>query len=172
MDNNEKIVSWNICNKKQKIYRGRRLYKANEAIRCYRDTHNNVDIHNQLCAYGSWDYKTRRKQMRVPHHTLIDPVASVEIGFSLFVSFAVVNAYIGWKNHVLKDKPDREKLKKSIQYGVRNFRLKLIQRWAKKAMRHYAKTRPHKKKRRKLVNPTYVCLKSVVWLPWAQRAQS
>ena len=87
------------------------------------------------------------------------------ISNSLFDSFAVVNAYIGWKNHVLKDKPDREKLKKSIQYGVRNFRLKLIQRWAKKAMRHYAKTQPHKNKRRKLVNPTYVCLKSVVRLP-------
>ena len=55
-----------IWNKKKKLYHGKRTYKANEAIRCYRDTHNNVDIHNQLCAYGNWDYRTRRKQMRVP----------------------------------------------------------------------------------------------------------
>ena len=137
---------------KEKIYHGRRLYKANEAIRCYRDTHNNVDIHNQLCAYGSWDYRTRRKQMRVPYHSMFHTITNVEIGFSLFDSFAVVNAYIAWKNHVLKDKPDSEKLRKSIKYGVRNFRLKLIQRWAKKAMRHYAQTQPHKNKRQKLVN--------------------
>ena len=55
-----------IWNKKKKLYHGKRTYKANKAIRCYRDTHNNVDIHNQLCAYGNWDYRTRRKQMRVP----------------------------------------------------------------------------------------------------------
>ena len=54
--------------------------------------------------------------------------------------------------HVLKDKLDSEKLRKSIKYGVRNFRLKLIQRWAKKAIRHYAQTQPHKNKRKKLVN--------------------
>lgn len=59
-------ISGKIWNKKKKIYHGRRTYKANEAVRCYRDTHNNVDIHNQLCAYGHWDYRTRRKQMRVP----------------------------------------------------------------------------------------------------------
>ena len=54
--------------------------------------------------------------------------------------------------HVLKDKLDSEKLRKSIKYGVRNFRLKLIQRWAKKTMRHYAQTQRHKNKRQKLVN--------------------
>ena len=37
-----------------------------EAVRCYRCVHNSVDIHNQLAAYGNWDYRTRRKQMRVP----------------------------------------------------------------------------------------------------------
>ena len=65
-----------IWNKKKKIYHGRRTYKANEAVRCYRDTHNNVDIHNQLCAYGHWDYRTGRKQMRVPNLQL-HPVCSL-----------------------------------------------------------------------------------------------
>ena len=33
-----------------------------------------------------------------------------------------------------------------------HFRLKLIQRWAKKTMRQYAQTQPHKNKRQKLLN--------------------
>ena len=50
----------------RKEYKGVRAYKAPEAVRCYRYTHNNVDVHNQFLAYGHWDYRTRRKQMRVP----------------------------------------------------------------------------------------------------------
>ena len=30
------------------------------------DVHNNVDIHNQYVSYGHWDYRSRRKQTRVP----------------------------------------------------------------------------------------------------------
>ena len=59
-------VTGQIHNKSKGEYHGRRSYQANEAIRCYRHVHNNVDIHNQFCAYGHWDYRTRKKQMRVP----------------------------------------------------------------------------------------------------------
>ena len=58
-------ITGKIYNKKKNEYKGVRSYQANEAVRCYRDTHNNVDIHNQYMAYGNWDYRTRRKQMRV-----------------------------------------------------------------------------------------------------------
>ena len=51
---------------KKKEFKGRRAYAANDAVRCYRCVHNSVDIHNQLAVYGNWDYRTRRKQMRVP----------------------------------------------------------------------------------------------------------
>ena len=62
-------ITGTIYNKKKKEYKGVRSYKANEAVRCYRQVHNNVDLHNQLIAYGHWDYRTRRKQMRV--HTYL-----------------------------------------------------------------------------------------------------
>ena len=65
-DANEKAsISGKIWVKSKKEFKGRRKYEANEAVRCYRHTHNNVDIHNQWLAYGHWDYRTRRKQMRV-----------------------------------------------------------------------------------------------------------
>ena len=59
-------ITGKIYNKKKKEFKGRRAYAANDAVRCYRCVHNSVDIHNQLAAYGNWDYRTRRKQMRVP----------------------------------------------------------------------------------------------------------
>ena len=59
-------ITGKIYNKQKREYKGVRSYQANEAVRCYRDTHNNVDIHNQSMAYGHWDYRTRRKQMTVP----------------------------------------------------------------------------------------------------------
>ena len=49
-----------------------------------------------------------------------------EIGFSLFDSFAIVNPYIAWRNHILKDKPENER--KWRKYGVRAARLSLITR--------------------------------------------
>ena len=64
-------ITGKIYNKKKNEYKGVRSYQANEAVRCYRDTHNNVDIHNQYMAYGSWDYRTRRKQMRVQFQTVV-----------------------------------------------------------------------------------------------------
>ena len=59
-------ITGKIYNKKKKEFKGRRAYAANDAVRCYRCVHNSVDIHNQLAAYGNWDYRTRRKQTRVP----------------------------------------------------------------------------------------------------------
>ena len=38
-------------------------------------------------------------------------------------------------------------------YSVREARLALIERWAKRAMRHYKAPQPHTKKRRRLVFP-------------------
>ena len=69
-------ISGKIWVKSKKEFKGRRKYAANDAVRYYRKTHNNVDIHNQFLAYGHWDYRTRRKQMRVPyqlfsHHSLL-----------------------------------------------------------------------------------------------------
>ena len=64
-------ITGKIYNKKKNEYKGVRSYQANEAVRCYRDTHNNVDTHNQYMAYGSWDYRTRRKQMRVQFQTVV-----------------------------------------------------------------------------------------------------
>ena len=76
----------------------------------------------------------------------------VEIGFALFDSFALVNPFIAWRNQVLKDRPEKER--SWVKYGVREARLKLITRWAKRASRHYEATQPHKKKRRRLVSYT------------------
>ena len=59
------VIRAKINDKRKKEYHGIRSYEANEAVRCYRDVHN-VDIHNQFLSYGHWDYRTRRKQMRVP----------------------------------------------------------------------------------------------------------
>ena len=64
------LVTSKINDKRKKEYHGIRSYEANEAVRCYRDVHNNVDIHNQYLSYGHWDYRTRRKQMRVSIITL------------------------------------------------------------------------------------------------------
>ena len=73
----------------------------------------------------------------------------VEIGFSLFVSYAVVNAFIAWKNFKLKGRPEKERAYR--KYGIRQARLDLIQRWCKRCSRHYKLTKPHKNKRLKRV---------------------
>ena len=101
------LITSKINDKRKKEYHGIPSYGANEAVRCYRDAHNNVDIHNQYLSYGHWDYRTHRKQMRVPImvwlHTLY---LRVEIGFSLFDSYAVVNPFIAVviikKPHLIK----------------------------------------------------------------------
>ena len=64
------LVTSKINDKRKKEYHSIRSYEANEAVRCYRDVHNNVDIHNQYLSYGHWDYRTRRKQMWVSIITL------------------------------------------------------------------------------------------------------
>ena len=71
-------ITGKIYSKKKKEFKGVRSYKANEAVRCYRHTHNNVDIHNQYISYGHWDYKSRRKQMRVPYQL-------VSVGYHIYV---------------------------------------------------------------------------------------
>ena len=68
----------------------------------------------------------------------------VEIGFSLFDSYAVVNAFIAWKNFKLKGRPEKERAYR--KYGIRQARLDLIQRWCKRCSRHYKLTQPHKNK--------------------------
>ena len=73
----------------------------------------------------------------------------VEIGFSLFDSYAVVNAFIAWKNFKLKGRPEKERAYR--KYGIRQVRLDLIQRWCKRYSRHYKLTKPHKNKRLKWV---------------------
>ena len=72
-----------------------------------------------------------------------------EIGFSLFDSYAVVNAYIAWKNFKLKGLSEKERAYK--KYGIRQARLDLIQKWCKRCSRHYKPTKPHKNKRLKRV---------------------
>ena len=64
--NSKNNITGKIYNKKKKEFKGVRSYQTNEAVRCYRKVHNNVDIHNQYISYGHWDYRSRRKQMRVP----------------------------------------------------------------------------------------------------------
>ncbi len=69
--NSKNNITGKIYNKKKKEFKGVRSYQANEAVRCYRKVHNNVDIHNQYISYGHWDYRSRRKQMRVPFQILL-----------------------------------------------------------------------------------------------------
>ena len=142
-------ITGKIYSKKKKEFKGVRSYKANEAVRCYRHTHNNVDIHNQYISYGHWDYKSRRKQMRIPYQ-LIRISYLREIGFSLFDSFVLVNSFIAWRNHTLKGKPEKQRFWK--KYGIRQGRLNLITRWAKRCSRHYPSQQPHRQKRLKIVN--------------------
>ena len=73
----------------------------------------------------------------------------VEIGFSLFDSYAVVNAFIAWRNFKLKGRPEKERAYR--KYGIRQARLDLIQRWCKRCSRHYKLRKPHKNKRLKRV---------------------
>ena len=91
-----------------------------------------------------------------------------EIGFSLFDSFVVVNSFIAWRNHVLKGRPEKERAWK--KYGIREARLQLITRWAKRCSRHYQKTQPHKNKRMRLV--TYKNFKSFWVVSWKVRQSS
>ncbi len=51
---------------------------------------------------------------------------SLEIGFSLFDSFVVVNSFIAWRNHILKGKPEKQRTWKKC--GIRAARLQLIAR--------------------------------------------
>ena len=67
--------------------------------------------------------------------------SSLEIGFSLFDSFVTVNSYIAWKNHILKGRPEKDR--GWLKYGIREARLQLISRWAKRCSRHYQRTKPH-----------------------------
>ena len=54
-----------------------------------------------------------------------------------------------WKNHILKGRPEKER--KWLKYGIREARLQLISRWAKRCSRHYQRTKPHKQKRQRIV---------------------
>ena len=60
-----------------------------------------------------------------------------EIGFSLFDSFVVVNSFIAWRNNILEGRPEKEH--KWRKYSIREARLQLITRWAKRWLRHYEK---------------------------------
>ena len=79
----------------------------------------------------------------------------------LFDSFAIVNAYIAWRNHILKDKPEEQR--KWEKYGVREARLKLITLWAKRCGRHYEKMKPHKNKRLRRVITHWFYKDYLVW---------
>ena len=61
-----------------------------------------------------------------------------------------MNAYIAWKNHVLKGKPKAHHDRK--KYQVRQVRLNLIHRGTKRYSRHYAAIQPDRKKRLRTVN--------------------
>jgi len=67
----------------------------------------------------------------------------------LFDSFAVVNSFIAWRNHILKGRPEKERAWK--KYGIREARLQLITRWAKRCSLHYERAQAHKKKRMRIV---------------------
>ena len=73
----------------------------------------------------------------------------VEIGFSLFDSYAVVNPFIAWRNFKLKGRPGKERAYR--KYGIRQARLDLIHKWSKLCSRHYEEISPHKNKRVRLV---------------------
>ena len=81
-------------------------------------------------------------------------IVQVEIGFSLFDSYAVVNPFIAWRNFKLKGKPEKERAYR--KYGIRQARLDLIQKWTKLCSRHYKDTLPHKNKRIRLVMPVMI----------------
>ena len=98
-------------------------------------------------------------------------ILDYEIGYSLLDSFAFVNPFIAWRNHMINlrikkiitfhhrwflvlfllnkilqiyhilqgKKLSDQKLKK---YGIRQARSSLIQRWAKRCMRHHEKSFP------------------------------
>ena len=50
--NAKALITSKINDKRKKQYHGIRSYETNEAVRCYRDVHKNVDIHNQFLSYG------------------------------------------------------------------------------------------------------------------------
>ena len=89
----------------------------------------------------------------------------IEIGFALFDSYVVVNSFIAWRNHILSGRPTKERA--YMKYGIREARLKLITRWAKRCSRHYQRTRSHKQKRLRLVILLYwllvTCAVLYIW---------
>ena len=88
----------------------------------------------------------------------------LEIGFALFDSYVVVNSFIAWRNHILSGRPEKERCHK--KYGIREARLKLIPRWAKRCSRHYKRTEPHRQKRLRLVIINIYQIVIVVTVQW------
>ena len=80
--------------------------------------------------------------MRVPVELLVRVELAVEIGFSLFDSYAVVNPFIAWRNFKLKGRPEKERAWN--KYGIREARLQLITLLCKRCSRHYKRTQLHK----------------------------
>ena len=76
-------------------------------------------------------------------------IIHVEIGFSLFESYTVVNPFIAWRNFKLKGKAEQERAYR--KYGIRQARLDHIQKWTKLCSRHYKETLSQKNKRLRLV---------------------
>ena len=62
--NAKENITGKIYYKKKKEFKGVRSYEANEAVRCYRHVHNNVDIHNQFIAYSMDTGTTEREESR------------------------------------------------------------------------------------------------------------
>ena len=83
-----------------------------------------------------------------------------EIGFALFDSYVVVNSFIARRNHVLSGRPSKERAYK--KYGIREARLELITRWAKRCSRHYKRTQPHRQKRLRMVLDFRICIELCV----------
>ena len=108
-------------------------------------------IRNQYLSYGP----TARVENKCGYlslhcdYCIVTFSVHVEIEFSLFDSYAVVNSFIAWKNFKLKGRPEKERAYR--KYGIRQARLDLIHRWCKRCSRHYELTKPHKNKRLKRV---------------------
>ena len=78
----------------------------------------------------------------------------------------MVNSFIAWRNHVLSGRPSKERSYK--KYGIREARLNLITRWAKRCSRHYKRTQPHRQKRVRMVHNFMVRTKRNILCTWAQ----
>ena len=74
---------------------------------------NSLFFIRALLFWPSLEFEVLLGNIRIDQVTF---TVCIEIGFSLFDTYAVVNAYIAWKNFKLKRRPEKERAYKNKEF--------------------------------------------------------